>query len=160
MRSIQLLAYKAEEGTLEGRARDFKPHWMTAVAALDDDVYLGAENSYNLFALRKNGDAAADEDRSRLEARAPCLIAHTSHAFNHCLQELVQEARTLFRKRHFSSALCLVGKCCRRRAEFCPCMPCVDTQRCPVPVWQKLLQECRLACSARRRWGSSTWATS
>ena len=70
MRSIQLLAYKAEEGLLEGRARDFKPNWMTAVAALDDDTYLGAENSFNLFMLRKNSDAAADEERNRLEVWA------------------------------------------------------------------------------------------
>ena len=29
----------------------------------------GAENSYNLFAVRRNPDAATDEDRSRLEVR-------------------------------------------------------------------------------------------
>lgn len=69
MRSIQLLQFVAEDAALEVRARDHRVNWMTAVAALDADTYLGAENSYNLFALRKNSDAAADEDRSRLEAR-------------------------------------------------------------------------------------------
>ncbi len=59
----------AEDGALETRACDYRSNWMTAVEALDADTYLGAENSYNLFALRKNSDAAADEDRSRLEAR-------------------------------------------------------------------------------------------
>lgn len=68
MRSMQLLIYRADEQLLEVRARDFKTHWMTAVEALDDDTYLGAENSYNLFTLRKNSDAASDEDRNRLEA--------------------------------------------------------------------------------------------
>ena len=67
MRSMQLLIYRADEQLLEVRARDFKTHWMTAVAVLDDDTYLGAENSYNLFTLRKNADAASDEDRNRLE---------------------------------------------------------------------------------------------
>ena len=32
----------------------------------------GAENNYNLFTVRKNSDAATDEDRSRLEVGA-CL---------------------------------------------------------------------------------------
>ena len=66
MKSMQLLLYKAEEGTLEVRARDHHPNWMTAVAVLDDDCYLGAENSYNLFTVKKNSDAAADEERNRL----------------------------------------------------------------------------------------------
>lgn len=41
----------------------------TAVAMLDDDTYLSSDNSYNLMTLRKNGDAATDEDRNRLEVR-------------------------------------------------------------------------------------------
>ncbi len=80
MRSMQLLIYRADEQLLEVRARDFKTHWMTAVEVLDDDTYLGAENSFNLFTLRKNSDAASDEDRNRLEARlfwlspvSPCV---------------------------------------------------------------------------------------
>lgn len=142
MKSIQLLVWKEAEGVLELRARDFHPNWMSAVAALDDDTYLGgcggggvcaltgagwvharlgvprvrggqgcscgaathprrqaaaprassaafqptslssvldacppppllpgAENSYNLFTVRRNADAATDEERSRLEVR-------------------------------------------------------------------------------------------
>lgn len=69
MKSMQLLLYKAEEGTLEVRARDYNSNWMTAVAALDDDCYLGAENSYNLFTVKKNSDAAADEERNKLMVR-------------------------------------------------------------------------------------------
>jgi DNA damage-binding protein 1 len=67
MRSVQLLMYRADEAVLEVRARDFKTQWMTAVEVLDDDTFLCAENSFNLFTLRKNSDAAADEDRTRLE---------------------------------------------------------------------------------------------
>lgn len=52
---------------------------MTAVEVLDDDTFIGAENSYNLFTVKKNSgnsfsfellnliDAATDDDRSRLE---------------------------------------------------------------------------------------------
>ncbi|EFN59838.1 hypothetical protein CHLNCDRAFT_29381 [Chlorella variabilis] len=67
MKSIQLLAWGEEEGALELRARDFHPNWMSAVTVLDDDTYMGAENSYNLFTVRRNADAATDEERSRLE---------------------------------------------------------------------------------------------
>ena len=67
MKSISLLVYKPDEGAIEERARDFNSKWMTAVDILDDDTYLGAENSFNLFTVRKNTDAATDEERSRLE---------------------------------------------------------------------------------------------
>jgi DNA damage-binding protein 1 len=44
---------------MEERARDFNANWMTAVDILDDDTYLGAENSFNLFTVRKNSEAVA-----------------------------------------------------------------------------------------------------
>eukprot|EP00959_Pyramimonas_sp_CCMP1952_P338317 7085006-Pyramimonas_sp.AAC.1 len=62
MKSISLLMYKAEEGVIEDRARDYNANWMTAVEVLDDDTYLGAENSFNLFTVRKNSDAGTDEE--------------------------------------------------------------------------------------------------
>jgi DNA damage-binding protein 1 len=34
---------------------------------LGDDIYLGAENQFNLFTLARNVEAAAEEDRARLE---------------------------------------------------------------------------------------------
>ena len=42
-------------------------NWMTAIDMIDDDTYVGAENYYNLFTVRKNSDAATDEERSRLQ---------------------------------------------------------------------------------------------
>jgi len=35
-------------------ARDCNPNWMTAVEILDDDIFLGAENSFNLFTCHKD----------------------------------------------------------------------------------------------------------
>ena len=67
MKSVSLLAYKPEESVIEERARDYNANWMTAVDILDDDTYLGAENNFNLFTLRRQSDAATDEERSRLE---------------------------------------------------------------------------------------------
>jgi DNA damage-binding protein 1 len=35
-------------------SRDCNPNWMTAVQILDDDNFLGAENSFNLFTCQKD----------------------------------------------------------------------------------------------------------
>ena len=56
------------------RARDYNTNWITASAILDEDTYLGAENSFNLFTLAKNSDAAADEERNHLEVSS-CVRA-------------------------------------------------------------------------------------
>lgn len=67
MKSLQLLLYNHAEGKFELRARDFNPAWMCAATVLDDEIYLGAENNYNLFTVRKNDEAVAEEERCRLE---------------------------------------------------------------------------------------------
>lgn len=54
MRSMTLLNYKAMEVALEEISRDFNPNWMTAIEILDDDNFLGAENSDNLFVCQKD----------------------------------------------------------------------------------------------------------
>ncbi|XP_072033765.1 DNA damage-binding protein 1-like [Amphiura filiformis] len=67
MRSITLLAYKPMEGCLEEIARDYNPNWMSAVEILDDDTFLGAENSFNLFTCQKDSAATTDEERQHLQ---------------------------------------------------------------------------------------------
>lgn len=67
MLGCSLLMYKAEEGVIEDRARDYHANWLTAVEVLDDDTFLAAENSFNLITLHKNADATTDEERSKLE---------------------------------------------------------------------------------------------
>ena len=48
------LQYKTMEGSFEEIARDFSPNWMTSVEILDDDTFLGAENSYNIFVCQRD----------------------------------------------------------------------------------------------------------
>ena len=55
------------ESIIEEIARDYNANWMTAVDMLDDDTYIGAEDSFNLFTVKKNSDAATDEERQKLE---------------------------------------------------------------------------------------------
>ncbi|KAF7029677.1 hypothetical protein CFC21_041363 [Triticum aestivum] len=54
MRSLSLLIYKHEEGTIEEVARDLNTNWITAVEMLDDDIYIGADNCCNLFTVCKS----------------------------------------------------------------------------------------------------------
>ncbi|KAJ4810268.1 DNA damage-binding protein 1 [Rhynchospora pubera] len=83
MKSISLLVYKHEEGAIEELARDYNANWMTAVEILDDDVYLGAENNFNLFTVRKNSDAATDEERGRLEVVGEFHLGEFINCFRH-----------------------------------------------------------------------------
>ena len=41
--------------------------WMTAVAAVDHETYLGAEHSYNFLLARRHAEAVTDEERGRLD---------------------------------------------------------------------------------------------
>ncbi|AQK88922.1 DNA damage-binding protein 1a [Zea mays] len=83
MKSISLLVYKHEESAIEERARDYNANWMTAVEMLDDEVYVGAENSYNLFTVRKNSDAATDDERARLEVVGEYHLGEFVNRFRH-----------------------------------------------------------------------------
>lgn len=81
MRSVSLLLYKEDDHSITERARDFNGNWMTAVAILDDDTYIGAENSYNLFTVRKNSDAATDDERMRLEVTGEMHLGEAVNRF-------------------------------------------------------------------------------
>ncbi|XP_050221597.1 DNA damage-binding protein 1 [Mercurialis annua] len=83
MKSISLLIYKHEEGAIEERARDYNANWMSAVEILDDDIYLGAENNFNLFTVRKNSEGATDEERGRLEVLGEYHLGEFVNRFRH-----------------------------------------------------------------------------
>ncbi|XP_020248507.1 DNA damage-binding protein 1a [Asparagus officinalis] len=83
MKSISLLIYKHEEGAIEERARDYNANWMTAIEILNDDIYLGAENNFNLFTVRRNSDGATDEERGRLEVVGEYHLGEFVNCFRH-----------------------------------------------------------------------------
>lgn len=66
MKSISLNVFKPADNTIEEIARDYNPNWVTAIEILDDDTFIGAEQFYNAFVVRRNSEAATDEDRLRL----------------------------------------------------------------------------------------------
>eukprot|EP01127_Copromyxa_protea_P023249 TRINITY_DN865_c0_g2_i1.p1 TRINITY_DN865_c0_g2~~TRINITY_DN865_c0_g2_i1.p1 ORF type:complete len:1099 (-),score=249.89 TRINITY_DN865_c0_g2_i1:13-2826(-) len=67
MKSVSLLCYSPVERVIKEVARDYNSKWTTAVAMLNDEHFLGAENNFNLFTVAKNSVADLDsEERKRL----------------------------------------------------------------------------------------------
>jgi len=83
MRSMTLLNYKPLEMNLEEISRDFQPNWMSAVEILDDDHFLGAENSFNLFVCQKDSAAATDEERLHLQEVGLFHLGEYVNVFRH-----------------------------------------------------------------------------
>lgn len=65
MKSVCLLRYKPAEQKLEEVAQDHNSNWMTAVHMLGREVFIGAENNYNLFTLKYDAAAETKEERQR-----------------------------------------------------------------------------------------------
>jgi len=81
MKSVSMLIYRRHANTtnvqtahgassLEEVCRDYEAHWLTAVDSFTarDDVFIAADQMYNLLTIRRNVEGATDEDRSRMEA--------------------------------------------------------------------------------------------
>lgn len=50
---------------------------------LDDDTFLGAENSFNLFTCQKDSGSAADDDRSYLQEAGQFHLGEFVNVFRH-----------------------------------------------------------------------------
>jgi DNA damage-binding protein 1 len=83
MRSLTILLYKPDQHALEEIARDYNSRWMSAVEILDDDSFLGAENSYNLFTCQKDSAATTDDDRQHLQDSGYLHIGEFVNVFCH-----------------------------------------------------------------------------
>lgn len=70
IKSVSVLRFAASsDGSecLEEVARDYGCHWMTAVAAVDDEVCMGGENGFNLITLRRRSGAVNEDERAQLD---------------------------------------------------------------------------------------------
>ena len=56
---------------------------MTAVQVLDDETYIGGENAFNLFTVKKNSDATTEEERGRLELVGEYHLGEFVNRFRH-----------------------------------------------------------------------------
>ncbi|XP_017785317.1 PREDICTED: DNA damage-binding protein 1 [Nicrophorus vespilloides] len=83
MRSMTLLQYKTMEGSFEEIARDYNPNWMTSIEILDDEVFLGAENNFNLFVCQKDSAAPTDDERSQMQVVGQIHVGDMINVFRH-----------------------------------------------------------------------------
>ena len=69
-------------------SRDSNPNWMTAIEIVDDDIFLGAENSFNLFTCQKDSAATTDEDRQNLQESGLFHLGEFVNVFRHGMSVL------------------------------------------------------------------------
>lgn len=62
---------------------------MSAVAILEEDVFIGAENNYNIFTVRRNVDATTDEERARLEPAGCFHLGEFVNRFRHGTKKIL-----------------------------------------------------------------------
>lgn len=56
---------------------------MTAIEFLDDEIFLGAENCYNMFVCQKDSAAPTDEERSQMHQVGHFHIGDMVNVFRH-----------------------------------------------------------------------------
>ena len=64
-------------------AHDFSPNWMMAIEILDDETFLGCENSFNLFTVQKDSGATTEEDRRQLHDVGKYHLGESINVFRH-----------------------------------------------------------------------------
>ena len=84
-----IYSYDKPERSFGQIARDFNPNWMSAIEILDDDTFLGAENSFNLFTCQKDSAATTDEERQHLKEVGFYHLGEFVNCFRHgkCLMQ-------------------------------------------------------------------------
>lgn len=60
---------------------------MMAVEILDDETFLGCENSYNLFTVQKDSAATTEEDRRLLQDIGKFHLGESVNVFRHGMFE-------------------------------------------------------------------------
>lgn len=67
MRSMSLFSYKPLQAHFEEVARDFNPAWMTEVEILDEETFLGADGSLNIFVCQRDSKTSNEQDRQQMQ---------------------------------------------------------------------------------------------
>jgi len=83
VRNVCLLQYKTMEGSFEEIGRNHEPNWMTAIEIIDDDTFLGAENSHNLFVCSRDSSSSNDEERTTINDHGQIHIGDAINVFCH-----------------------------------------------------------------------------
>jgi len=83
MKSITLLGYKPLQDAFEEIARDTTVKYMTGIEILDDDNFIGSDNSFNLFVCQKDSAAPTDEERCQMSEVGLYHLGEFVNVFRH-----------------------------------------------------------------------------
>ena len=64
-------------------ALDRNPNWMMAIEILDDDTFIGSENSFNLFTVQKDSGSTTDDERATLQDIGKYHLGESVNVFRH-----------------------------------------------------------------------------
>lgn len=85
---------------------------MTSVEIIDDDTFLGAENSFNLFTCQKDSAATTDEERLHLQEVGLYHLGEFVNVFRHGKFEFLSVIHVNFRSiNNFSECTSCNGSC-------------------------------------------------
>ena len=56
---------------------------MMAIEILDDETFLGSENSFNLFTVQKDSGSATDDERATLQDVGKYHLGESVNVFRH-----------------------------------------------------------------------------
>jgi DNA damage-binding protein 1 len=56
---------------------------MSGAEIIDDDTFIGAENSFNIYTVQKDSAATTDEERSRLQLIGAYHLGEMINVFRH-----------------------------------------------------------------------------
>jgi len=83
LRSLSVIQFKPMENSLEEIARDYNANWMTAVEIMDDERFLGAESSNNIFVALRDSGANTEDERSHMTEVGQIHLGEMVNVFTH-----------------------------------------------------------------------------
>ena len=67
LKSVCMLKYDAANENIDVVAQDYNTCYLTSVGIVDDNVFVAAENLYNLYSMRRNTSAMEETELRRLQ---------------------------------------------------------------------------------------------
>ena len=81
MKSMAVFKLNPATLKLEDVARDHDTIWMTALEAVSDSMFVGADSSFNLYALRRECESESAEERKLLKPASHFHLGQTVNRF-------------------------------------------------------------------------------
>ena len=81
MKSVSVLTYDPTQNKINEAYRDYATNYMTCVEAIDEDIFLGADNTSNVFTLKRSENLS--NDNNQLEESAQYHLGDMINQFRH-----------------------------------------------------------------------------